>query len=130
MIGFTETARRALKHAEHEALRFNHEYVGTEHVLLGLRWVQSGLANDLLARLGLDLRALRLRVDELALPGSIETPALPIPLTPRARHAIQNARDIAIELGSETIDSQHLLLPLLHDPQCLAFQVLSSLGIN
>ena len=130
MIHFTVTTRRALEHAEHEALRFNHEYVGTEHVLLSLRWVHSGRANDLLSRFGVDLRTLRIRVEELALSGKSESPSLPIPFTPRAKRAILQARSTATKLGLDVLDSEHILLGLLSDPQCRAWQVLSSLGID
>lgn len=125
---FAPRARKVLQLANQEAQRFNREFIGTEHVLLGILKESYGIAAKVLKRLGLDLRTFRCRVERLAGPCPDMVTLGRLPLTPRAKRVLQWAAGEADALGHERIDTAHLLLALVRDPECLAAQVLNDLG--
>jgi len=111
---FTERGKRVLQLARDEAGRLNHEYIGTEHLLLGLAAERSGVASQVLQRLGVDLDKVREAVEALVQVGPSGT-QLPdkIVLTPRAKRTLDSAQEVARELGHSYVGTEHLLLGLL-----------------
>ena|GEM_PF-1664297 len=126
---FTERARRALTLAQEESLRFNHDYIGTEHLLLGLVREGEGVATWVLANLGVDLRKVRSAV-EFTIGRGAGPVSGEIGLTPRAKKVIELAVDEAHRLGHHYIGTEHLLLGLLREGKGIAADVLGSLGVG
>lgn len=126
---FTDQARHALAGSQAEARALKHDWVGTEHLLLGLLRDADDLPAHVLARRGIGLAEVRAAVQEVTGERSDE-PAGALPFTPRAKTVLQIALREAQELGHEHIGSGHLLLALIHDGQGVAPQVLSTLGAN
>jgi len=126
---FTERARKVLTLAQEEAQRFNHNYIGTEHILLGLVQEGEGVAAKVLSNLGVALDNVRSAVEfiigrgERAVSGEIG-------LTPRAKRVIELAVDEARRLNHNYIGTEHLLLGLLREGEGVAASVLESLGVN
>jgi len=120
---FTEKARAAVVLAQDEARGLAHNYVGTEHVLLGLLGVQDGVAARTLARLGVDEQSFRGRVEEIIGRGT-ETPAGQIPFTPRAKKVIELALREALALRHDYIGTEHLLLGIVKEGEGVAARVL------
>jgi ATP-dependent Clp protease ATP-binding subunit ClpC len=127
---FTERARKVLVLAKEEARRFNHDYIGTEHVLLGLIREGEGVACAVLQNLGVDLERLRIEIEKLISPGSVASVLGDIPFTPRAKKALELAAEEAHGLGHNYIGTEHILLGLIREGEGLASQVLFSLGID
>jgi excisionase family DNA binding protein len=126
---FTERARRVLSLAQVEAQRFNHNYIGTEHFLLGLVREGDGIAAKVLNNLGVTLDQARQRVEFII--GRGDRIVLgEIGLTPRARNVIELAVDEAARLGHHYIGTEHLLLGLLREGEGIAAGVLESLGVS
>src|SRR5438093_1739020 len=126
---FTERARRVLTLAQEEAQRFNHNYIGTEHLLLGLIRETEGVAARVLANLGVELNAVRNGVEFII--GRGERAVLgEIGLTPRAKKVIELAVDEARRLGHHYIGTEHLLLGLVREGEGIAAGVLESLGVS
>ena len=126
---FTERARRVLTLAQEEALRFNHNYIGTEHILLGLVREGEGVAAKVLANLGVDLNKVRSAVEFIIGRGDKAVTG-EIGLTPRARKVIELAVDEARRLGHHYIGTEHLLLGLVREGEGIAAGVLESLGVS
>lgn len=128
---FTERSKRVLQLARDEAGRLNHEYIGTEHLLLGLVAEGSGVAAEVLRRLGLDLDQVRSAVEALVQAGPPGT-ELPdkILLTPRAKKTLDAAQEVARELGHSYVGTEHLLLGLLREGQGVAARALRNLGMK
>src|SRR5438445_529852 len=124
---FTERARRVLTLAQEEALRFNHNYIGTEHLLLGL--VREGEAAKVLANLGVELNKVRSAVEFIIGRGDRAVMG-EIGLTPRAKKVIELAVDEARRLGHHYIGTEHLLLGLVREGEGIAAGVLESLGVS
>ena len=125
---FTPRAYLVMQLANHEAQRFNHEFIGTEHLLLALINEGSGVAAEVLKSLGLDLRKLRWAVEKWV-PGGLDMVTVnKLPRTPRATTVIMRAVAEADALGHEQVDTAHLLLALLTEPEGLAAQILLQLG--
>ncbi|MFB6722233.1 Clp protease N-terminal domain-containing protein [Kribbella sp. NPDC056345] len=124
---FTELARKVVTLAQEEARQLDHSYIGTEHVLLGLIGTAEGGASKLLA--GASTTAVRELVVEIVGRGQ-RAPDGGIPFTPRAKATLEESYLEARRLGSENIDTEHLLLGLLKDTDGVAAQVLSRLGIE
>jgi len=126
---FSERARRVLTTAQEEARQLNHNYIGTEHLLLGLVREEEGVAAKILTNLGVTLTKVRSAVEFIIghgeKPGTNETG-----LTPRAKRVIELAIDEARNLGHSYIGTEHLLLGLLREGEGVAAGVLDSLGIN
>ena len=127
---YTPRAARVLGHASREAQRFNHEDIGTEHILLGLVKEGSGLAADVLNNLGIELRRVRLEVERIVQhgPGGEQVVTGRLPHTPRTKKAIEYAAEAARELGQGAVGPEHLLLGLVREGEGVAAQVLLNLG--
>jgi excisionase family DNA binding protein len=126
---FTERARKVLSLAQEEAQRFNHNYIGTEHLLLGLVREGDGVAAKVLNNLGVELNKVRSAVDFVI--GQGDRVLLgEIGLTPRAKKVIDLAVDEARRLGHHYIGTEHLLLGLVREGEGIAAGVLESLGVN
>ncbi len=126
---FSERARRALTFAQEEAQRFNHNYIGTEHILLGLVRESEGVAAKVLTNLGIDLNKVRAAVEFIIGRGGKST-STELGLTPRAKRVIELAVDEARRLNHNYVGTEHLLLGLLREGEGVAGGVLESLGIN
>ncbi len=127
---FTDRARKVMQFAHQEALRFNHEYVGTEHILLGLIKEGTGVAANILKKLGIDLRAMRLEVEKLVSSGPDLVTMGRLPQTPRAKKAVEYAIEEARRLKHNYVGTEHLLLGLLKEHDGVAAQVLMNLGLK
>ncbi len=126
---FSERARRVLTIAQREARHFNHNYVGTEHILLGLLQEEEGVAAKVLANLGLVLNKVRSAV-EFAMGHGDKPTSSEVGLTPRAKRVIELAIDEARNLGHNYIGTEHLLLGILREGGGVAVSVLEGFGIN
>ncbi len=127
---FTERARRVILLAKEEAKRFNHDYIGTEHLLLGLVGEGEGVAAAVLMSLGLDPAKIRMEVERLVQPGPQPTVSGDIPFTPKAKRAIELAMEEARQLGHNYIGTEHLLLGLVKEGEGVASEVLTNLGLS
>jgi Clp amino terminal domain, pathogenicity island component len=126
---FTERARRVLTYAHEEATRFNHNYIGTEHLLLGLIREGNGVAAKVLDSLGVELNRVRSQVEFIIGRGDHMIVG-EVGLTPRATKVIELAVDEARRLGHHYIGTEHLLLGLVREGEGIAAAVLESLGVN
>ncbi len=127
---FTDRARKVIQLANQEAQRFNHEYVGTEHILLGLIKEGSGVAANVLRNLDVDLRKIRLEVEKLVQSGPDMVTMGRLPLTPRARKVLEYATEEARNLNHNYVGTEHILLGLLREQEGVAAQVLMNLGLK
>lgn len=127
---FTERARKVLVLAKEESRRFNHDYIGTEHILLGLIREGEGVACAVLQNIGMDLGRLRAEIEKLMSLGSTASVLGDIPFTPRAKKALELATEEARGLGHNYIGTEHILLGLLREEEGIASQVLFSLGVD
>jgi ATP-dependent Clp protease ATP-binding subunit ClpA len=126
---FTERARRVLTYAQEEATRFNHNYIGTEHLLLGLVREGEGVAARVLSNLGVGLDRVRSEVEFII--GRGDRPAVgEVGLTPRSKRVIELAVDEARHLGHHYIGTEHLLLGLVREGEGIASGVLASLHVD
>lgn len=126
---FTERARRVITLAGEEAHRFNHNYIGTEHLLLGLVREGEGVAAKVLGNLGVELPKVRSAVEFIIGRGERQVVG-EIGLTPRAKKVIELAVDEARRLGHHYIGTEHLLLGLIREGEGIAAGVLESLGVS
>jgi ATP-dependent Clp protease ATP-binding subunit ClpC len=127
---FTDRARKVMALANQEAQRFNHEYIGTEHILLGLVKEGSGVGANVLKNLGVDLRKVRLEVEKLVHSGPDMVTMGKLPQTPRAKKVIEYAIEEARSLNHNYVGTEHLLLGLLREHDGVAAQVLMNLGLK
>jgi len=127
---FTERARKVIVYAKEEARRFNHDYIGTEHLLLGLIREGEGVAAAVLQKLGLDLETIRIEVEKLVQPGPQTQVLGDIPFTPRSKKALELAAEEARALGHNYIGTEHLLLGLVKEGEGMAYRVLLNLGLD
>src|SRR5947199_6355468 len=127
---FTDRARKVMQLANQEAQRFNHEYIGTEHILLGLVKEGSGVAANVLKNLDIDLRKIRLEVEKIVQAGPDMVTMGKLPQTPRAKKVIEYSIEEARNLNHNYIGTEHLLLGLLRDQEGVTAQVLASLGLK
>lgn len=126
----TDRSRKIMAHANQEAHRFNHEYVGTEHILLGLVKEGSGVGVNALKNLDIDLRKVRLEVEKLVKSGPDTSVVGKLPQTPRAKRVIEYAIEEARELGHNYVGTEHLLLGLIREDSGIAAQVLLNLKVT
>jgi hypothetical protein len=126
---FTDRARKVLTLAQDEAQRFNHNYIGTEHLLLGLVREGEGVAARVLENMNVELPKVRAAVTFIIGRGDIPTTG-EVGLTPRAKRIIELAIDEARRLGHNYIGTEHLLLGILREGEGIAAGVLESLGVN
>src|SRR6476620_7054773 len=127
---FTDRARKVMQLANQEAQRFNHEYIGTEHVLLGLIKEGSGVAANVLKNLDVDLRKIRLEVEKLVQSGPEMVTMGKLPQTPRAKKVIEYSMEEARNLNHNYVGTEHILLGLLREQEGVAAQVLMNLGLK
>ena len=126
---FTERARKVLQHAQEEAQRFQHNYIGTEHLLLGLLGVEDGVAAEVLENLGVELMKVRSAVEFII--GRGDRLVLgEIGLTPRAKKVIELAVDEARRMNHRYIGTEHLLLGMVREGEGIAAGVLESFGLR
>jgi len=126
----TDRARKVMALANQEAQRFNHEYIGTEHILLGLVKEGSGVGANVLKHLEIDLRKVRLEVEKLVKSGPEMVTMGKLPQTPRAKKVIEYAIEEARSLNHNYVGTEHLLLGLLREQDGVAAQVLMNLGLK
>jgi ATP-dependent Clp protease ATP-binding subunit ClpC len=130
MENFTPRAQRVLHLARKEAEQFNHNYVGTEHVLLGLVALGSGVAVSALQSMGIDLQGLRMEVEKAVGSGGDTKMAGNIPFTPRAKKVLALATSEARSLSHSYVGTEHILLGLLREGEGIAARVLENMGID
>lgn len=129
---FTDRARKVMQLAAREAERFHHEYIGIEHILLGLVKQGRGVAANVLKSLDIDLRKIRLEIEKIVQhgPGSEQVVLDRLPLTPWAEKVIESAIDEARKFNHNYVGTEHLLLGMLREEEGVASQVLLHLGLN
>lgn len=127
---FTDRARKVMQLANQEAQRFNHEYIGTEHILLGLVKEGSGVAANVLLNLSVDLRKVRLEVEKIVQSGPDMVAMGKLPQTPRAKKVIEYAIEEARNLNHNYVGTEHVLLGLIREQESVAAQVLMNLGLR
>ena len=127
---FTDRARKVMQLANQEAQRFNHEYIGTEHILLGLVKEGSGVAANVLKNLEVDLRKIRLEVEKLVQSGPEMVTMGKLPQTPRAKKVIEYSMEEARNLNHNYVGTEHILLGLLREQEGVAAQVLMNLTLK
>jgi ATP-dependent Clp protease ATP-binding subunit ClpC len=126
---FTDRARRVVVLAQEEARMLNHNYIGTEHILLGLIHEGEGVAAKALESLGISLEAVRSQVEEIIGQGQ-QAPSGHIPFTPRAKKVLELSLREALQLGHNYIGTEHILLGLIREGEGVAAQVLVKLGAD
>ena len=130
MENFTPRAQRVLHLARKEAEQFNHNYVGTEHILLGLVALGNGVAVSALQSLGVDVQSLRLEVEKAVGTGSDTKTAGTVPFTPRAKKVLALAASEARSLNHTYVGTEHILLGLLREGEGIAARVLENMGVD
>src|SRR6266851_1874809 len=126
---FTDRARRVVVLAQEEARMLNHNYIGTEHILLGLIHEGEGVAAKALESLGISLEAVRQQVEEIIGQGQ-QAPSGHIPFTPRAKKVLELSLREARRLGHNYIGTEHILLGLIHEGDGVGAQVLRGFGVD
>jgi len=127
---FTDRARKVMQLANQEAQRFNHEYIGTEHILLGLTKEGAGVAANVLKNLNVDLRKIRIEVEKIVQSGPAMVSMGKLPQTPRVKKVIEYAIEEARNLNHNYVGTEHLLLGLIREEEGVAAQVLMNLGLK
>ena len=127
---FTDAARRVVVGAQAEAVGLNHDYIGTEHILLGILADDTGAGFRLLALFDVPIDTARQRVEGIIGRGRGSAPAGHIPFTPRAKTVLEMALREALQLGDKFIGSEHVLLGLLREGQGVGAQVLAEWGVG
>ncbi len=127
---FTDRAKKVMNLARQEAQRFNHEYLGTEHILLGLVQEGSGVAANVLKNMGIDLNKIRMEVEKIVKTGPSMVTMGQLPFTPRAKKVLELSMEEAGNLGHNYIGTEHLLLGLIKENEGIAAQVLLNLGVK
>jgi ATP-dependent Clp protease ATP-binding subunit ClpC len=130
MNNFTPRAQQVLALARKEADRFNHNYIGTEHVLLGLIKLGQGVAVSVLQRMGLDLESVRMEVEKEVGTGPDDKNSTNIPYTPRVKKVLALANKEAKQLNHSYVGTEHILLGLLREGEGMAARVLTSLSVD
>jgi len=127
---FTERARKVIILAKKEAKRFNHDYIGTEHILLGLLKEGEGVAAVVLQKMGLNLQQIRMEIEKIVKPGPSTVVSGDIPFTPTAKKVVELSSEEARSLGHNYIGTEHILLGLIREGEGVASQVLVNLGLD
>ncbi|MBK7876777.1 MAG: ATP-dependent Clp protease ATP-binding subunit [Planctomycetes bacterium] len=127
---FTDRAKKVMNLARQEAQRFNHEYLGTEHILLGLVQEGSGVAANVLKNMGIDLSKIRTEVEKIVKTGPSMVTMGQLPFTPRAKKVLELSMEEASNLGHNYIGTEHLLLGLIKENEGIAARVLLNLGVK
>ncbi|RKY34754.1 MAG: NDP-hexose 4-ketoreductase [Candidatus Omnitrophota bacterium] len=127
---FTERARKVILLSKEEAKRFNHDYIGTEHLLLGLLKEGEGVAAAVMQNLGLSLNMVRIEIEKLVQAGPSTVVSGDIPFTPKAKKVIELSMEEARSFGHNYIGTEHVLLGILRENEGIASQVLLNLGLD
>ena len=127
---FTENAQKIILIAQEEAKRLNHDYVGTEHILLGLTALDGTVSNKILSSLGVTFRKVRLEIEKMVGVGDAIMLMGEIPFTPRAKKVLEYAVEESQSLGMEHIGTEHILLGLVREEEGLAGTILQNLGVT
>jgi len=127
---FTDRARKVMAYARQEAQRFNHDYIGTEHLLLGLIKEGTGVAANVLRNLDVDIKKIRLEVEKMVQSSPDVVTKGQLPFTPRAKKVIELSLEEARALGHNYIGTEHILLGLLRENEGVAAHVLMNLGLK
>jgi ATP-dependent Clp protease ATP-binding subunit ClpA len=126
--GFTDRARNVLSLAKDEAYALGHDYIGTEHILLGLMAEPEGVAGTALRSLGLSTESVRTEVQNLT--GTKQTGSRPAPFTSRAKEVLDFSLREALQLGHHSIGTEHIILGITREGRGTAVQVLTNLGVD
>lgn len=127
---FTENAQKIILIAQEEAKRLNHDYVGTEHILLGLSAIEGTVSNKILSNLGVTFRKVRQEIEKMVGVGDTIMLLGEIPFTPRAKKVLEFSVEESQMLGNEHIGTEHILLGLIREEEGMAGKILSNLGLN
>lgn len=127
---FSDQARKAIQFANQEAQRLNHEYIGTEHILIGLIREGTGAAGRVLKDFGLEIQQVRREVERIVGTGPDMITIGKFPRNPPAKKALEYAMEEAKKIGCDVAGTGHLLLGLLRDDECVAVQVLRNLDVD
>ena len=127
---FTDRAKKVMNLARQEAQRFNHEYLGTEHILLGLVQEGSGVAANVLKQMQIDLDKIRVEVEKIVKTGPSMVTMGQLPFTPKAKKVLELSLEEASNLGHNYIGTEHILLGLIKENEGIAAQVLMNLGVK
>lgn len=129
---FTDRARKVMQLANQEAQRFNHEYIGSEHILLGIVKEGSGVAANVVKNLDVDLQRIPQEFERIVQRGPVSDSVTlgRLPHTPRARKVIEYSIEEARNLNQNYVGTEHLLLGLIRDQDGVAFEILKDLGVN
>ena len=127
---FTEHVGHVLRAARDEAVRLNHEYVGTEHLLLGLLGEEATVADQILARRSVDKRELRHALENTIKQGNAEYRGTDLPYTSRAKRVLEFAMETARDLRDDYFGTEHLLIGLLRERTGIAAQVMTDSGLT
>ena len=127
---FTDRAKKVMSFARQEAMKFNHEYIGTEHILLGLVQEGSGVAANVLKNMTIDLEKIRHEVEKIVKTGPSMVTMGQLPFTPRAKKVLELSLEEASQLSHNYIGTEHLLLGLIRENEGIAAQVLMNLGVK
>src|SRR5579864_5788946 len=127
---FSDRARKVMQLANQEARRFCHEYIGTEHILLGLIKGESGVAANVLKNLDVDLAQVRQEIEKIIQSGPETAITGRLPQTPRAKKVVEYAVEEARKLNHNYVGTEHLLLGLIREEEGVAAQVLMNLGLS
>ncbi len=126
---FTDRAKKSIVHAREEAIRLSHDYIGTEHLLLGLIKVGGGVAAEVFDSLGLDLDKVRMEIEKIVKPGPSTISMGEIPFTPRSKRVLDLAMEEARVMGHNYVGTEHIILGLAREGEGVAAQVFENLGI-
>ena len=129
-ISYTEQAEKALRYASKKAKEMQHPYIGTEHLLLGLRSVYSGVAGQILAQNGVEEKDVLRLMDELIVPPEDVFAGRKPEESPRFKHILENSEKEAYRLHTAGVGTEHLLLSMIRDVDCVATRILITLNIN
>jgi len=127
---FTDRAKKVMHIGRQEALRLNHEYIGTEHILLGLVQEGSGVASNVLKNMDIELNKIRMEVERVVQANTSKVMMGQLPFTPRAKKVLELSGEEASNLGHNYIGTEHLLLGLIKENEGIAAQVLMNLGVK
>lgn len=127
---FTASAQRTLELGGREALGFHHDFIGTEHVLLGLLELETGVVANVLAKMGVDHRVVRSEIEKIVGNGPTQQFATTLPYTPRTKKALELAGKEARTFNHDRVSPEHIFLGLLLEGSGVAALVLKNLGVN
>ncbi|MCL2015297.1 MAG: ATP-dependent Clp protease ATP-binding subunit [Defluviitaleaceae bacterium] len=126
----TEKAKQAIENAQHVAVMIGHDYVGTEHLLLGLSRVTDGVAAKALMNQGCSAQEVEGQIHELLGQNTTTTPSGPIDFTPRTKRIFETSQQEAARMNNKYVGTEHLLIALMRESDCVAMQILSELNVN